>query len=180
MTLLCMLVLPACSPTEVRGTYDVEIDIMGVPTTLKGTLILAAEFLDIPPIADSERAQLTEWFGGDTLDANSCFILESPSDAEGSSIIVQIFETRLIGNEIALPIEIFHTPTIRIEIVDLKFFANTTGGEVVLYDRDQKREGLIGGVRLGAPSATRCQEELEIFRANLRESISRSMTNAGS
>jgi hypothetical protein len=172
VAVLCILALPGCTPREVPGTYDVEIEIMGVPTTLKGTLILAAEFLEIPPLAETERAQFAEWFAGDTLDANSCFILESPSNSEDASTIVQVFETRMRGNEIALPIEIFHTPTHRIEIVDLKFFANTTGGEVVLYDRDQQREGRIGGVRLGAPSAARCQEGLEAFRAELRASIS--------
>lgn len=167
-----IMALPGCSPSEVRGTYDVEIEIRGIPTTLKGKLILAAEFLDIPPLADFERAQLGEWFGSDTINANSCFILESPSNSEDTSTLVQVFETRLRGNEIVLPIEIFRTPTQRIEIVDLKFFANATGGEVVLYDRDRQREGRIGGVRTGAPSAQRCQEGLEAFRADLRASIS--------
>jgi hypothetical protein len=169
---LCILTLPGCSPREVPGTYEVEIEIMGVPTTLKGTLILAAEFLEIPPLAETERAQFAEWFVDNTLDANSCFILESTSNSEDASTIVQVFETRLRGNEIALPIEIFHTPTHRIEIVDLKFFANTTGGDVILYDGDQQREGRIGGVRSGAPSAARCQEGLEAFRAELRASVS--------
>lgn len=166
-----ILALPACSPSEVRGTYDVEIEFAGVPTTLKGTLILSAGFLDIPPLAMDERAELTDWLASDTLDANSCFILRSPSAAGGTSGIVRVFGTQMRGKEIALPIEIYRTPSQRIEIVDLKFFANTTGGEVLLYDRDRQREGRIGGVRTGAPSAEQCQEELETFRAELRASM---------
>ena len=172
ISLLWVLTLPGCSQTDVPGTYDVEIEIIGVPATLTGTLILDAESLDIPPISEAERAQLSEWFGDDTLDANSCFILEPLSKAEDASTIVRVFEARLHDNEISLPIEIFHTPDLRIEIVDLKFFANTTGGEVILHDRGQERRGRVGGVRSGAPSARRCQEELESFRASLRASMS--------
>jgi hypothetical protein len=172
LALLFVLPLVGCSPNEVRGTYDVEIEIAGVSTSFKGTLILAAEFLDIPPIPETERAQLAGWLGNNSLDANSCFILESLSNTGEASAIVQIFETRLHGDEITLPVEILRTPGLRIEIVDLKFFANTTGGEIVLFDRDQPRTGRIGGVRSGAPSARRCQEEFETFHANLRASMS--------
>lgn len=166
-----LLSLAGCSDTEIRGSYDVEVDIAGIGTSLDGVLILAAEFLDIPPLEDEERAIFGDWFVSDTIDANSCFILESASRGEEATKIVRVFETRLRGNEIVLPIEIFRTPSNSIEIVDLKFFANTTGGSVVFHDRDRQREGRIRGVRSGPPSAAKCLEELETFRADLRESI---------
>lgn len=166
-----LLSLAGCSDTEIRGSYDVEVDIAGIGTSLDGVLILAAEFLDIPPLEDEERAIFGDWFVSDTIDANSCFILESASRGEEATKIVRVFETRLRGNEIVLPIEIFRTPSNSIEIVALKFFANTTGGSVVFHDRDRQREGRIRGVRSGPPSAAKCLEELEAFRADLRESI---------
>jgi len=170
MATACILTLPGCSPSELRGTYDVEIQIAGVSTTLEGTLILSAGSLDVPPLSDDERAGLSELFASESLDANSCFILDSPRSPDNSLSIVRVFETRRRGNEIDLPIEIYRTPSQRIEIVDLKFFANTMGGEVVFYDRDQQREGRIGGVRSGSPSAQQCLERLEAFRASLKAS----------
>jgi len=169
---LCILVFSGCSPSEIGGTYDVEIKLAGFPTTLNGTLVLFAGMLDIPPLADYERAALGDWFISDTLDANSCFILESPSTTGTISQVVRVFEASIQGNEIAVPLEIYRTPAQRIEIIDLKFFANATGGEVVLYDQDEQREGRIGGVRSSSPSAQRCQDGLEDFRAALRASVS--------
>ena len=105
-----LMAFPACSPTEVRGTYDVEIEIAGVATNLNGTLILDAGFLDIPPMVDDERARFSDWFVSDTLDANSCFILEAPSQDGERSRIVRVFESQFQGGEILLPIESIEHP----------------------------------------------------------------------
>lgn len=167
----CVLTLPGCSPTEIRGSYDVKIEMAGIATPLNGTLILAAGILDVPPLTTDERARLSGWFASDTLDANSCFILNSPSAEKNATRIVRVFETQMRGAEIVLPIEIYRTPSQQIEIIDLKFFAKTIGGEIVLHDREQQRGGRIGGTRSGPPSVHRCLEALEIFRTDLRASL---------
>lgn len=171
LTICCTLALAGCSPQEIRGSYDVQIEIAGIAAPLDGALILIAGVLDAPPLAEDERAMLSDWFASDTLDADSCFILDSPSTAEDATNIVRVFETRLRGAEIVLPIEIYRTPSQRIEIVDLKFFANTIGGEIVLHDGKQQREGRLSGIRSGPPSAQQCLLALESFRSDLRASL---------
>ena len=166
-----VLSLQGCSRSEIRGTYDVELEIAGVGTTLEGTLILATGNLDIPSLSDEDRAKLGEWFVSDTIDANSCFILESPRRSDDASNIVRVFETRLRNNEVVLPVEIYRTPNQYIEIVSLQFFANATGGDVVLYDQEGSRMGRIHGFRSGSPDIRRCLEDLEEFRTELRRSI---------
>ena len=163
-------VLSSCSPPEIHGSYDVEIEIVGVSEILSGTMILRTGLLDVPPLGAEERSAFGDWMAEESVDSNSCFILAPISGSEEAPHIVQIFETRLEGGEISLPIELIRMPPLRIKVVRMQFFANAVAGEVLFSVRDQEHEGRITGVRSGPPSAQRCLEEYAGFRANLRGS----------
>ena len=166
-----LLLLQGCSQTEVKGTYDVEIEIVQATAAIGGTLILSTGILDVPALTDVERATAGDWLESDTIDANSCFVLYGGSSEEQTPQNVRVFDARIRNNVVGLPIEIYRTPLQRIEIVSLQFFANTIGGEVVLHDRGQQRPGRIHGVRSGSPTPQRCIDDLKIFRVNLRNSL---------
>jgi hypothetical protein len=164
----CAFILSGCSPDEIRGTYDVEIQIAGSSATLDGTLILGAAFLDVPPLDNQERSAFGDWLISDSVDANYCFILAPISGGNDDPNIVQIFEMRQKGGEVSLPIEIVRMPPLRIEVVALKFFANAIGGELIVYVGDQEREGRISGSRSDPPNAEQCLREFAAFREMLR------------
>ena len=167
----CVMLLYGCTQSEIRGTYDVEIEIVQTAAAIKGTLILSTGFLDVPSLTEEDRAIAGDWFDGDTTDANSCFVFQGDSGVDESPQSVRVFDVEIRGNDVTLPIEIFRTPAQSIEIVRLQFFANTIGGEVVLYDRGQQRAGRIHGVRSGSATPQQCLDDLEIFRSNLRSSL---------
>ena len=167
----CILLLQGCTQTEIRGTYDVEIEFVGVTDPIEGTLIFSARSLDVPSLSEEERNSAGDWFESDTINANSCFVLHTGSDAEQTPQNVRVFDARIRGSELTLPIEIYRTPVQHIEIVRLQFFANTMGGEVVFHDRGQQRPGRIHGVRSGSPTPQRCLDDLGAFRANLTRSL---------
>lgn len=167
----CVMLLQGCTQSEIRGTYDVEIEIVQAAAAIQGTLILSTGFLDVPSLSEEDRTIAGDWLDGDTIDANSCFVFHAGSGGDESPQSVRVFDLQIRGNDVALPIEIFRTPAQSIEIVRLQFFANTIGGEVVLYDRGQQRAGRIHGVRSGSATPQRCVDDLEIFRANLRNSL---------
>jgi hypothetical protein len=166
-----LLLLQGCTQSEVKGTYDVEIEIVRATAAIGGTLILSTGILDVPALTDEERATAGDWLESDTIDANSCFVLQGGTSEERMPQNVRVFDARIRNNEVGLPIEIYRTPLQRIEIISLQFFADTIGGEVVLHDRGQQRPGRIHGVRSGSPTPQRCIDDLEIFRVNLRNSL---------
>lgn len=168
----CILFLQGCRQSEIRGTYDVEIDIAESVAGIEGTLILSAGILDVPSLTDEERATGGDWLESDTINSNSCFILYGSSDVEQPPQSVRIFDARLRGSEVVLPIEIYRSPVQSIEIVSLQFFADTIGGDVVLHDRGRRLAGRIHGVRSGSPSPQKCLDDLEVFRAMLRSPLS--------
>jgi len=165
------MLLQGCTQTEIRGTYDIEIEIDRAAGPIEGTLILSTGILDVPSLAQEDRTVAGDWLESDTIDVNSCFVLHTGSGAERTPQNVRVFDARIRGSEVTLPIEIYRTPLQRIEIVSLQFFANTLGGDVVLHDRGQQRPGRIRGVRSGSPTPQRCLDDLETFRANLARSL---------
>ena len=57
-------VLSSCTPPEIHGSYDVEIEIVGVSEILSGTMILGTGMLDVPPLGAEERSAFgSENFG---------------------------------------------------------------------------------------------------------------------
>ena len=167
----CILLLPGCMQSEIQGTYDVEIEIERVRAPIAGTLVVSTAILDLPPPTQEDRASLGEWLEGDTIDANSCFVLHAGPGSEEIPQNVRIFDARIRGSEVEMPIEIYRTPVQRIEIVSLEFFANAIGGDLVLHDRGEQRPGRIHGIRSGSPTPQRCLDDLVTFRANLRNTL---------
>jgi hypothetical protein len=165
--IVCAIFLQGCSPNDIRGTYDVEIQIAGSPTVLDGTLVLGGTFLDIPSLDNQERSDFGDWLISDSVAVNSCFILAPISGDEDEPNIVQVFEAQLQGDEISVPIDIVRMPPLRIQVVRLQFFANALGGELVVHLGDQEREGRISGIRSNLPSAQRCLDEFAAFREML-------------
>lgn len=166
-----LMLLQGCTRADVRGTYDVEIEIIRSAGPIEGTLILSTGILDVPSLTQEDRSAASDWLESDTNDANSCFVLHAGSGAERTPQNVRVFDARIRGNEVALPIEIYRTPVQSLEIVSLQFFANTMGGDVVFHDRGQQHPGRIHGVRSGSARPQRCLDDLEIFRANLAHSL---------
>ena len=167
----CVLLLQGCMQSEIQGTYDVEIEIVRLPTPITGTLIVSTAMLDLPPLTQEDRNILGEWIEEDTADSNSCFITHADFDGEEIPQNVRVFDARIRGSEVEMPIEIYRTPVQRIEIVSLEFFANTIAGDLVLHDRDEQRPGRIHGVRSGPPTPLRCMDDLVTFRTILRSSL---------
>ncbi len=168
---LAAVVMSGCMQSEIPGTYPVEIELVGGTATIEGTLIISKGILDVPPPTEHDRAFLGEWIEGDTIDANSCFILHAASEDPPTPMNVRLFDARIEAGTIKLPVEIYRTPLQTLEIVSLDFFANALGGEVVLHDQGVVREGRIHGLRSGPPTRQRCLEDLELFRATLRASL---------
>jgi hypothetical protein len=162
-----------CGRGEIKGTYDVELEIAGAARPLRGTLILATRPLDIPSLAEDDESIDSNWFGGDAVSANSCFIL-APSESPRTSGdvgpgVVRVFEARIQPNGVLMPIEILNASDLRIEIVKLQFFSNAVGGELDVHMAQGMRPGRIHGVRTGEANSLRCTEALEEFRGFLRE-----------
>jgi hypothetical protein len=157
-----------CARGEVKGTYSVELLLAGAVRPFEGTLILSTRHLDIPSLVEDDPSIDPQWFGGDALSANSCFILSPQSGEESGPGVVRVFEARIQSNQVSMPIEILNATDLRIEIVKLQFFANALGGELLVHTQNGSREGRIHGARVGAESPERCAKELAAFRALLR------------
>jgi hypothetical protein len=165
---IALLIPLACTSTDVKGSYDVTLEIAGSPRVFEGVLILSTAHLDIPSLSEEDSSIDPEWFGGDALAANSCFILEPPSTLEENPEIVRVFEARIFADRVTMPIEIVTASDLSIRIVSLQFFANTLGGELEIETPDGIRPGQIFGERTGPAHSQKCIDSLEIFRATLR------------
>jgi hypothetical protein len=163
----------ACGRGEIKGTYEVELEIAGATRPLQGTLILSTKPLDIPSLAEEDESIDSNWFGGDALSANSCFILApsgSPAtNSQSDPGVVRVFEARIQPDGVLTPIEILNASDLRIEIVKLQFFSNAVGGELDVHMAQGVRPGRIHGSRTGEASSQRCTEALADFRELLRE-----------
>ena len=169
----------ACGRAEIKGTYDVELQILGVAQPFSGTLILSSQPLDIPSLSETNESIDSNWFGGDALSANSCFILAprvSPSGASddyddrgAEPRLVRVFEARIEPTQVRVPLEILHASDLQIEITKLQFFANALGGELDIHTADGVRPGRIHGTRIDSAKPQRCIESLSAFREYLRQ-----------
>jgi hypothetical protein len=160
MLALLVAVCLGCSQSEVKGTYDVELILAGVPRPHSGTLILSTRTLDIPFVSGTGPGVDSGWFGGESNSANSCFILLSPqtpqTGVEIAPDVVHIFEALIQPRGVDTPIEIVRAGGVRIEIVKLQFFANALGGELELHTVNGVRPGRIRGTRIGDAQPQRC------------------------
>ena len=163
-----LLFAVSCTRTEVKGSYDVTLEIAGNPRVFEGVLILSTAHLDIPSHPEDDSSIDSSWFGGDALAANSCFILEPPSKIPGDPPIVRVFEARIFSDHVATPIEIVNASDLSIRIVSLQFFSNTLGGELEIQTSEGIRPGRIFGERSGSSNSQKCADSVEAFRAALR------------
>jgi hypothetical protein len=164
----------ACGRGEIKGTYEIELRIAGAGQPLKGMLMLSTQPLDIPSLSEEDGSIDAEWFGGDALSANSCFILSpqhssgGAANGNGSPGVVRVFEARIEPNGIRTPIIILRASDLQVEIVKLQFFANALGGELNVQMDQEVRPGRIQGARVGPASSQTCVEGLAAFREFLR------------
>lgn len=162
-----------CGRGEIKGTYDVELEIAGATRPLLGTLILSTQPLDIPSLSEEDESIDSNWFGGDAISANSCFILAPSGSPRANGRVdpgvVRVFEARIQSDGVLTPLEILNASDLRIEIVKLQFFSNAVGGELDVHTAKGMRPGRIHGSRTGAANSQRCAEALEAFRGFLRE-----------
>lgn len=171
ITMAFATLMLGCGQADVRGTYEVEIELLRSAAPIAGTLILSTGILDVPAITAEDQKNEAFGFESDSIDANSCFVLEGISDTESAPQNVRVFNAQIGGNHVALPLEIYRTPLQHLEIVRLQFFADTIGGDVILHDRGQRLPGRIHGVRLGTANPEKCLEDLATFRAMLRSTL---------
>jgi len=161
-----------CGRGEIKGTYEVELQILGAARPLHGTLILSTMPLDIPTLSEDDASIDSNWFGGDVLSANSCFILSTRPSRRGEATrdpsIVRVFEARIEPTGVRVPIEILNASDLRIVITKLQFFANALGGELEVETNEGLGVGRIHGARVEAASQQRCIEALAEFRTLLR------------
>jgi len=179
IVVLTMLSL-GCGQSEIKGTYEVELEIAGTAQPLAGILMLSTQILDVSPPTEGNEIIDSIWAGDDVLSANSCFILaprlssqESETgraEGDGSSSepsVIRIFEVRIQQGEVITPIEILNASDLRIEITKLQFFSGALGGELDVHTSRGIRPGRISGTRTKSASSQLCVESLAGFRAFL-------------
>jgi hypothetical protein len=165
------LIAAACSSSEIPGTYEVEVELLGMRGPLHGVLVLSRGILDVPAPSEADRELLGEWLDDDAIDANSCFILYGNGGAKSTPRNVELIDARFRDDGVRVPFDVYRTPSQRLEVTRLEFFASALGGEVVLHDQGQTREGRIHGRRTASPEQHRCIEALSAVRAELRDTL---------
>ncbi len=159
VSLLLLATVSACTnATDVRGTYDVELRVREIGVPIHGTLVLGARSLDVSDPTWIVRNKLGGGAIDDEddllLDANSCLVLTSTrSDAPR---VVMLFEVRSRSDGIELPFGIFDSGKERIEVTQLRLFANALSGDLVYTDANGTGEGRLYGDRKGEPDADAC------------------------
>jgi hypothetical protein len=173
--LLVGLACTACSESDIRGAYRVEILIEQARAPIEAILVLTSTHLDIESLPQEARGGIAQESGDSQdyqADPNSCLILPSNDPRDDAPRSVTFFEARVQGGEANLPFSIFETDEQRMEVVKLQFFANALGGEIIFYEPDGERPGRLIGDRLGDPSAHQCVEAMEKFLARITEIVS--------
>jgi hypothetical protein len=167
----------ACSDTDVRGHYEVEILIEQARAPIAAILLLTSTHLDTDSLPIEAREGIGEGNGSggdyqeDQADPNSCLILPSndPSDATPRS--VTFFEARFRDGEVVVPFSIFEAQEQRMEVVKLQFFANALGGDIVFHEPDGERPGRLIGDRLGEAVGQQCIAAMHLFYARIQQLI---------
>ncbi|MEM9174616.1 MAG: hypothetical protein AAGC67_05235 [Myxococcota bacterium] len=164
--------LSACSrDRDLRGLYEVELQVPAIGVPIRGTLLLGSRSLDvIEPawVVPNKRGGGVIADDDDLLlDANSCLVLENTR--RDAPLYVMFFETRSIGNEIELPFGFFDSGKERIEVHDLRLFAGALAGELVYRDADGESTGRLYGDRVGQPDGEACTRALTRLRDAIDE-----------
>lgn len=158
--------LAACSGGgDLRGTYEVELRVPQIGVPIRGTLVLGARSLEVSdPIWIVRNTRR----GGDLsdeddllLDANSCLILESPRLP--TPVSVMLFEARSRADGIEVPFGFFDNGKERIEVTELRLFADALSGDLVYSDENGSGEGRLYGDRTGDADGDTCVLALASF-----------------
>ena len=165
----------ACSDTDMRGHYQVEILIDQARSPIDAILLLTSTHLDTDSLPIEVRngigsaSESAIDYAEDQADPNSCLILPSrdPNDATPRS--VTFFEARFQNGDVVVPFSIFETQDQRMEVVKLKFFANALGGDIVFHEPDGERAGRLIGDRTGAPSGQPCIDAMQLFHDRIQQ-----------
>lgn len=166
VSLLLLALLVACtSDTDLRGTYDVELRVQQIGIPIRGTLVLGRRALDVSDpiwIVPNKRG------GGEIddeddllLDPNSCLILTN--ERSETPRAVMLFEIHSQSDAIELPFGLFDSGKERIEVTELKLFADALSGQLVYADADGTGEGRLYGDRTGSPDGDECIRSLTRF-----------------
>jgi len=177
--LLIGLVSTACSQSDLRGTYRVEILIEKARAPIDAILVLTSTRLDIESLSFEARDAIRSGgrreggSGGvdyqeDQADPNSCLILPSEDPEDAAPRSVTFFEARIRAGDVVVPFSIFETRERRMVVTKLQFFANTLGGEILFYEPDGERPGRLIGDRRGGPTGGQCIEAMNAFHARIQ------------
>jgi len=172
--------LIGCQAGDVRGEYEVTILLDGAAAAIEGTLVLGASALELEGVPTDliirPSASAPDGYSDPDQDdfagtVNSCLavVARDPRDTRPRSL--RFFDVRVRGSEILVPFSLFEGGDQRIEVIKLRFVANTLGGDVVFHEGDVELEGRIYGDRLGPADAERCLTSLAGYEERLLESI---------
>ena len=166
VSLALVAILSACTnDSDVRGTYDVELRVQRIGVPIHGTLVLGSRALDVRDrtwIVPNKRGGGEIEDGDDLLlDANSCLVLTRARSETPHAVM--LFEIRGRSDGIELPFGLFDSGKERIEVTELRLFAQALSGDLVYTDADGAGEGRLFGDRTGGPEGDYCVRALERF-----------------
>lgn len=166
VSLLLLAILGACTDdSDLRGTYDVELRVPRIGVPIRGMLVLGSRELDVNDliwIVPNKRGGGAIDDEDDLLlDPNSCLVLTSARSETPHAVM--LFEIRSGAEGIELPFGLFDSGKERIEVTDLKLFADALSGDLVYTDANGTGEGRLYGDRTGAPDGDACVRSLARF-----------------
>jgi len=170
--LACLLVGSAslaCSQSDIRGTYRVEILIEQARAPIDAILVLTSTHLDIESLPHEARGSAGEGSGDYQADPNSCLILPAQDPNDDAPRSVTFFEARIRAGEALVPFSIFENREQRMEVTKLQLFANALGGEITFHEPEGKRPGHLIGDRLDGPAGEHCIDAMGKFYARIQE-----------
>jgi len=166
VSLLLLAILGACTnDADLRGTYDVELRVQRIGVPIRGTLVLGSRALDVnDPIWIVPNKRGGGAIGDEDdllLDPNSCLVLTSARSETPHAVM--LFEIRSGAEGIELPFGLFDSGKERIEVTELKLFADALSGDLVYADAEGTGEGRLYGDRTGDPDGDACVRSLARF-----------------
>lgn len=164
--LLLLAILGACTnDSDLRGTYDVELRVQRIGVPIRGTLVLGSRSLEMNDpiwiVPNTRGGGAIDDEDDLLLDPNSCLVLTSARSETPHAVM--LFEIRSGAEGIELPFGLFDSGKERIEVTDLKLFADALSGDLVYTDANGNGEGRLYGDRKGDPDGDACIRSLARF-----------------
>lgn len=164
--LLLLAVLGACTnDADLRGTYEVELRVQRIGVPIRGTLVLGSRSLEMNDpvwiVPNTRGGGAIDDEDDLLLDPNSCLVLTSARSETPHAVM--LFEIRSGAEGIELPFGLFDSGKERIELTDLKLFADALSGDLVYTDANGTGEGRLYGDRTGDSDGDACIRSLARF-----------------